>query len=182
MTHPWEVRERIHPWKVVGVAACLNPDHDACNHALATGSDPFLYTFGLADLVHYELWISARGTCGHSLHIDGACRVLNTLGRQLADATLGPDRVLAVTFDSGDVLVFSAGEPLAGRGELLKTYMAGDAEVAVVTWSCCGHPDQPRCTGLTATWCPVHGQCTCRPQHGMPGPGNDDGCPLHEPT
>jgi hypothetical protein len=34
------------------------------------------------------------------------------------------------------------------------------------------------CTGLTARWCPVHGDCAC------PAGGSMDGtsCPLHAPT
>jgi hypothetical protein len=37
----------------------------------------------------------------------------------------------------------------------------------------------PECTGITAAWCPVHGDCSC--------PTNsedraDDRCPLHAPT
>jgi hypothetical protein len=31
------------------------------------------------------------------------------------------------------------------------------------------------CTGISATWCPVHGDCTCRD----PDDKNDDDCPLH---
>lgn len=35
------------------------------------------------------------------------------------------------------------------------------------------------CTGVTATWCPIHGDCTCPPD---PDERylNDDGCPLHD--
>jgi hypothetical protein len=31
------------------------------------------------------------------------------------------------------------------------------------------------CTGVTATWCPVHGDCTCAKDRYM----HDDSCPLH---
>lgn len=31
-------------------------------------------------------------------------------------------------------------------------------------------------TGTMATWCPVHGQCTC-PEHSL----DDPACPLHAP-
>lgn len=35
-----------------------------------------------------------------------------------------------------------------------------------------------KCTGITATWCPVHGVCTCPdPFSAMAEPG----CPLHDP-
>lgn len=37
------------------------------------------------------------------------------------------------------------------------------------------------CTGLTAMWCPIHGNCTCPEGHG-PGERDMDGlgmCPLH---
>jgi hypothetical protein len=33
------------------------------------------------------------------------------------------------------------------------------------------------CTGLTAMWCPLHGDCTCPDGE----PGDDPGCPLHAP-
>lgn len=40
------------------------------------------------------------------------------------------------------------------------------------------------CTGLTATWCPVHGDCKCPDnEHGYEGRTlNDLGCPLHGET
>lgn len=31
------------------------------------------------------------------------------------------------------------------------------------------------CTGLTARWCPIHGDCTCPAEF----PGDDHSCPLH---
>lgn len=40
------------------------------------------------------------------------------------------------------------------------------------------------CTGLTAMWCPVHGDCTCHEDElyeGQPGPHDADNCPLHSP-
>lgn len=43
-------------------------------------------------------------------------------------------------------------------------------------------PAAAACTGVTAQWCPVHGECTC-PEH-LPGERNldDERCPLHAPT
>lgn len=38
------------------------------------------------------------------------------------------------------------------------------------------------CTGLTATWCPVHGNCRCPEVDGVGGPGDDPNCPLHATT
>lgn len=44
---------------------------------------------------------------------------------------------------------------------------------------------EPVCTGLTAQWCPIHGDCTC---HGLAEDGSwtssmdDPNCPLHAPT
>ncbi len=41
------------------------------------------------------------------------------------------------------------------------------------------------CTGLTAIWCPVHGDCTCGDINDDPDQGrtlNDYGCPLHGPA
>jgi len=34
-----------------------------------------------------------------------------------------------------------------------------------------------RCTGLTAAWCPVHGDCSC--DGGPPMDLDDPRCPLH---
>lgn len=34
------------------------------------------------------------------------------------------------------------------------------------------------CTGVAASWCPIHGQCRCPPQ----GYKNHPMCPLHSPT
>lgn len=31
------------------------------------------------------------------------------------------------------------------------------------------------CTGVSAVWCPIHGDCTCKD----PDDKNDDDCPLH---
>lgn len=31
------------------------------------------------------------------------------------------------------------------------------------------------CSGVSAGWCPIHGDCTCRD----PDDKNDDDCPLH---
>jgi hypothetical protein len=39
----------------------------------------------------------------------------------------------------------------------------------------------PRCTGITASWCPVHGDCTCRRYaSGERIDGSRRGCPLHD--
>lgn len=42
---------------------------------------------------------------------------------------------------------------------------------------CIGCHAELTCTGLTATWCPIHGDCAC------PGrvPLDDRGCLLHSP-
>jgi hypothetical protein len=32
-----------------------------------------------------------------------------------------------------------------------------------------------QCTGISASWCPIHGDCTCRDECDR----NDDDCPLH---
>ena len=40
----------------------------------------------------------------------------------------------------------------------------------------------PSCTGLTARWCPVHGDCICpRPDNELGGDLADPMCPLHSP-
>lgn len=50
------------------------------------------------------------------------------------------------------------------------------------------HPDAKGCTGLTATWCPVHGDCVCaRNDEGRGDDGDipsmdDPQCPLHRPV
>lgn len=39
------------------------------------------------------------------------------------------------------------------------------------------------CTGLTATWCPIHGECTCaRTVDGDIPVMADSWCPLHKPN
>jgi hypothetical protein len=39
------------------------------------------------------------------------------------------------------------------------------------------------CTGVTAFWCPVHGDCTCEILDDGERPSMDDPlCPLHGPT
>lgn len=35
------------------------------------------------------------------------------------------------------------------------------------------------CTGVSAKWCPVHGDCTCPNNNGDYDSLNDDDCPLH---
>jgi DNA modification methylase len=40
---------------------------------------------------------------------------------------------------------------------------------------CAGPGDRPACSGLTATWCPVHGDCACDREHGL----DAHACPLH---
>lgn len=41
----------------------------------------------------------------------------------------------------------------------------------------------PACTGITATWCPTHGDCTCPTSvvifWQLAAPLNDPRCPLH---
>jgi len=125
------------PWQVIGVMACGNEDHAECVHSLEIGAAPFVYTVGLEVLAGYELWVSTRGTCGHTVHWDGASVVLNQIGYHLVDGDLPLDRLVSVPFETA-TLEFQVGEPHEGRRELLQTFMAGDAPVAVVDWSCCG--------------------------------------------
>ncbi len=52
--------------------------------------------------------------------------------------------------------------------------------------------ERPTCTGLTAAWCPIHGDCTCTRSHdsdtmrdepsGTEPTMDDDACPLHSST
>lgn len=35
----------------------------------------------------------------------------------------------------------------------------------------------PLCTGVSASWCPIHGDCSC--VEGSENYHNDDNCPLH---
>ena len=67
-------------------------------------------------------------------------------------------------------------------------------------WPCSGGPYDPElgvpcrartfvplpdegvvCTGLTATWCPIHGDCNCarRPDGDIEFEGGEHSCPLH---
>lgn len=49
-------------------------------------------------------------------------------------------------------------------------------------------PPRPECTGLSASWCPNHGDCTCglQDQAGLVYDGGrtltDEDCPLHSPS
>jgi hypothetical protein len=38
---------------------------------------------------------------------------------------------------------------------------------------------RPECTGLAATWCPNHGDCSCPPKENGERDLDDPGCPLH---
>jgi hypothetical protein len=40
----------------------------------------------------------------------------------------------------------------------------------------------PECTGISATWCPVHGDCQCPVEPNGERWLDDDGCPLHAAT
>lgn len=44
--------------------------------------------------------------------------------------------------------------------------------------------ESARCTGIAASWCPIHGDCLCpRNEDGEPESDlNYDGCPLHAPS
>lgn len=48
------------------------------------------------------------------------------------------------------------------------------------------HRANTTCTGLTATWCPVHGDCACPELEGVWGSDgrsmSDPACPLHAIT
>lgn len=45
------------------------------------------------------------------------------------------------------------------------------------------HPEHARCSGLAASWCPIHGDCTCAAaKPGEPRHLNDPTCILHRPT
>jgi hypothetical protein len=41
----------------------------------------------------------------------------------------------------------------------------------------------PECTGVTAVWCPIHGDCSCRRETngGLDVDRDDPRCPLHAP-
>lgn len=133
-------------WRVLLIAACVSDDHEECKHQREIGAAPFCYTVGLDSPfgarrvgppkpLGYELWVSCLGTCGHRVDMRSAGGVLSLIARQLIADNL-PDRTVTVPFETGD-LVFTVGEPLGGRRELLQTYQAGWAEIAVVEWRCC---------------------------------------------
>ena len=81
-------------------------------------------------------------------------------------------------------------ELLAGRRPLTSLRLALFAECtsSVVWYLITGEPT-PVCTGLTARWCPIHGDCDCpaaEPDRcGLPNsvalqpPLDRPGCPLH---
>jgi len=45
----------------------------------------------------------------------------------------------------------------------------------------CQGPDHPECTGIAASWCPIHGECLCPPDDGSSDYQHNDKCPLHGP-
>lgn len=72
---------------------------------------------------------------------------------------------------------------LAGVGGLRSHFATcPNGEVAPMTGFLDRTDPERGCSGVTATWCPVHGDCPCE----LSGPAgtrslNDPGCPLHAP-
>jgi len=75
---------------------------------------------------------------------------------------------------------------VSGPGEELVTRLAHGAEVREIVARGMGAPTpepEPACTGQTAVWCPIHGDCSCPYLYGDPTNGptlDDDKCPLHK--
>jgi hypothetical protein len=43
--------------------------------------------------------------------------------------------------------------------------------------------EEPECTGLTASWCPIHGECNClKYEDGERDEYENTSCPLHGPS
>lgn len=62
------------------------------------------------------------------------------------------------------------------EGEDRELFLKGRATIA--KWAeKLDHPDHPDCTGIAASYCEIHGACTCAPQGG--GGPSDPECPLH---
>ncbi len=92
----------------------------------------------------------------------------------------------------GEVFVVLEGEPHDGFAEVIAVFRAREAAEALedanrfysVQESLLDPVLPARCTGVTARWCPIHGDCRCDPDQHPYGDAdmNDPACPLHSPT
>lgn len=64
----------------------------------------------------------------------------------------------------------------SGAGRRVDVCMA--CEVVMRFWN---ETEEVACTGITATYCPMHGDCTCDPGDDGTPSLDDSGCPLHDP-
>lgn len=93
----------------------------------------------------------------------------------------GSDAVDARWFTAEEVLLMAAGAVHQGRG--LSDLESRDR--VLLPWARLAVQPEPECTGLTAVWCPVHGECTCPFEDDNPDNGrtlDDPACPLHAAT
>jgi hypothetical protein len=69
-----------------------------------------------------------------------------------------------------------AGQQTELEGEDRELFLKGRA--AIAKWAeKLDHPDHPDCTGIGASYCEIHGACTCAPEGGAGA--CDPECPLH---
>lgn len=87
-------------------------------------------------------------------------------------------------YDFGELILGIEAEEVAGA-EGVDSQVREAAEMLVgfaggqIVWP---RPESfldPACTGLTARWCPAHGDCTCPRDPGIETDMDDEGCPLH---
>lgn len=86
------------------------------------------------------------------------------------------------------VFVVLEGEPHDGFAEVVAVFRSRDEAEALAdanrfysVHESLLDPVQPaRCTGTTARWCPIHGDCTCPDDPNDIRYLNADNCPLHD--
>lgn len=127
---------------------------------------------------------AVRRACEDDVH--AALATLYTGARAaLTRARLDPERLddlwQEATIAGLDDLVQAAAREPKGDVVLQALHVTGGA-AAVDALRQPPDPPPPTCTGTTATWCPVHGDCACPYKHDNPDNGrtlDHHACPLH---
>lgn len=70
-----------------------------------------------------------------------------------------------------------ATEHLTGRKLHIHDGIAYTPDFAGWCWGC-----SQQCTGITAAWCPIHGDCKCDEAADGTPDLHTVGCPLHDPS
>lgn len=72
----------------------------------------------------------------------------------------------------------SADDPRGGHHELCDVFQrAPDLGPSQKPCNCRRIMNAPECTGVSAVWCPIHGDCACEDRES--GDLDDKDCPLH---